>query len=125
MGDTYSDLLIRIGPQDNTTGAYSVEAQLDDGASWEFSGELRLDHDRLTATRSDPVEYGFALFDTLFTGTVRRVYDEAFTGSLAKRAEARESGFGSTMRPASCMPWPGRACITCARASRRLSFCRV
>ena len=81
MGDIYSDLLIRIRPQDTTSEAYSVEAQLNDGAAGVFRGELRLDHDRLTATRSDPVEYGLALFDTLFTGAVRRAYDEAFTGS--------------------------------------------
>ena len=78
MGDIYSDLLIRIRLQDNTSEAYSVEAQLDDGTAGVFHGELRLDHDRLTATRSDPVEYGLALFDTLFTGDVRRAYDEAF-----------------------------------------------
>ena len=33
MGDIYSDLLIRIRLQDNTSEAYSVEAQLDDGTA--------------------------------------------------------------------------------------------
>lgn len=33
MGDIYSDLLIRIRPQDNTSEAYSVEVHLEDGAA--------------------------------------------------------------------------------------------
>ncbi len=33
MADIYSDLLIRIRPQDNTSEAYSVEVQLNDGAA--------------------------------------------------------------------------------------------
>ena len=41
MTEPYSDLLIRIGRMDAATGAYPVEAELDDGSA--FAGELRLD----------------------------------------------------------------------------------
>ena len=89
MTETYSDLLIRIGRLDTERGTYPVEAELDDGAMF-VGGELRLDVGSLTATPIwlDPSEYGFALFEALFAGTMRRAYERAF-GQAAARADRR------------------------------------
>jgi HEAT repeat protein len=86
MIDRHTGILIRILPWDRDSGAYPVEATLDDG-SFFSGGELRLDEQALLAAELDPQEYGLELFYALFCGPVRRAYDKA-TG----RAEAQTEG---------------------------------
>ncbi|MFQ5344026.1 MAG: CHAT domain-containing protein, partial [Anaerolineae bacterium] len=86
MLNNYTDILIRIRTWDESTGAYPVEAALDDGSRFR-DGELRLDMPALLRDELDPELYGRRLFDALFAGPIRRAYDKV-TG----RAEAEAGG---------------------------------
>ena len=72
----YADILIRIHSLDEHSGAYPVEAVLEDGSRF-LDGELRLDRPKLLAESFDAEAYGLDLFYALFAGSIRRAYDKA------------------------------------------------
>ncbi|HNT75947.1 MAG TPA: CHAT domain-containing protein [Anaerolineae bacterium] len=82
----YTDLLIRIFPQDETE-VYPVEATLN-GDRVFSDGELALDLDALRQVESNAEEYGRALFYALFIGRVREAYDVA-VGLAGTETEGR------------------------------------
>jgi WD40 repeat protein len=88
MADAYTDILIRIFPIEEPSGAYPVEAELDDGSRF-TGGQLKLDRQGLLAQELNPETYGQSLFNALFPagGDLRRAYDKA-TGI----AEAKTGG---------------------------------
>lgn len=88
MPEDYTDILIRVFPQDQTSGTYPVEAELDDRSRF-LDGEFRLDEQALLISQLDAQAYGLLLFNALFSpgGPVRRAYDQA-TG----RAQERSGG---------------------------------
>jgi len=83
----YANILIRIREKNETSGAYPVEATLDDGSEY-LGGELRVDMQKLLSTQLDSETYGMELFDALFTGKIRRAYDKV-TGRAESETEGR------------------------------------
>ena len=82
----HTDLLIRIHPWDDARTCYPVEARMN--AAVHFAGgEMHLERSALQAIENDVTAYGSALFQTLFTGPIRRAYDRA-----VGLAEARTDG---------------------------------
>ena len=71
MAEEYADFLIRIRAKDKATGTYPVEAILGDGRTYP-GGELRIDFQELWAKALDPEAYGRQLFESLFSGPMRR-----------------------------------------------------
>lgn len=86
MTNAFTDLMIRIRRKDDTTGAYPVEAQLEDGSVFS-DGSLAIDPVALKALGDNPKEYGLLLFQELFSGPTRSAYDKA-----KGVAEAQTSG---------------------------------
>jgi HEAT repeat protein len=83
----FVDIQIRIRALNEATGAYPVEASLDDGSHFGY-GELRLDRQALLEAALDPKEYGLGLFYALFSGSIRRAYDQS-TGRAQAETEGR------------------------------------
>ena len=82
----YTDIQIHIHQQDADSGAYPVEAALDDG-SFFADGELFLDQQALLVSLVDAQTYGRELFTALFAGPIRRAYNK-----ISGRAEAVAEG---------------------------------
>ena len=82
-----TDLLIRIQPWDEARQCYPTEAWMN-GTVHFADGEMHLDHRALQAIENDISTYGLTLFDTLFSGAIRRAYDRAM-GVAETRSEGR------------------------------------
>ena len=87
MPGKYAYILVRIRKKNETSGAYPVEATLDDGSQF-LDGELRVDMKKLLSAQIDAETYGMELFDALFTGKIRRAYDKV-TGRAESEAKGR------------------------------------
>lgn len=75
--ETYTDLEIHIAPRDVSTSLYAVVAELD--GERRYNGTLQMgapERERLFA-KTDPAEYGTALFDALFQHDIRIAYEVA------------------------------------------------
>jgi CHAT domain/NB-ARC domain/APAF-1 helical domain len=85
--DLYTNILIRIFARNESSGAYPVEASLDEKRFFK-GGQLYLDRQSLLMSEVNPQEYGLKLFNALFLGPIRRAYDRA-TGIAENRTGGR------------------------------------
>lgn len=81
MPDNYTHLLIRILPDSNASGTYSVQADLDDGSRYQ-EGPVSLNEPGLNA--HDAQVYGQELFDSIFVGDILRAYQAATARAAAQ-----------------------------------------
>ena len=76
MSEEHGSIQIRIFPANPGTGAYPVEASLDDGSIF-GGGTMQLDRQALLASELYPAVYGHTLFNALFAGRIRDAYNQA------------------------------------------------